>query len=107
MSRKRVCTWAKRHPKQNAAKTFKQRRGITYEQRDAMLAGQGGVCKLCGGIPAKQRNGKSGWHVDHRKGTKTIRGILCQKCNLALGLFGDNSQALLRASIYVHTDGAI
>ena len=48
----------------------------------ALLAAQGGVCKVCG---ATDPGCKQGWHTDHIHGSSVIRGILCYKCNLRAG----------------------
>jgi protein-arginine kinase activator protein McsA len=40
-------------------------------------------------------------HVDHCHDKKTIRGLLCQQCNLGLGSFKDNVEILERAIKYV------
>lgn len=60
--------------------------GITVEQFDAMLVEQGGVCKVCSG-PAM---GKGRYHVDHDHETGLVRGLLCHKCNVALGMVRDS-----------------
>lgn len=58
------------------------------------LAEQGGVCGICG-----EENG-SGHRLaaDHDHKTGLIRGLLCHRCNTAIGLFRDDP-ALLRAAI--------
>ena len=55
-----------------------------------------GKCDLCGNV-----DNRPGIDHDHTCCTSgrccisCIRGILCQKCNGALGLFGDNPDLLL------------
>lgn len=36
---------------------------------------------------------------DHKSGTN--RGTICQRCNMALGLFGDNPEIIGRAFLYL------
>lgn len=59
-----------------------RRYGITLEQRDDMLAGQGGVCAMCGSGDPKS---KRGWSLDHDHETNVLRGVVCVPCNTALG----------------------
>lgn len=68
--------------------------GITQDERDEMFVAQGSCCKIC---KSKEHGGR-GWHTDHIHGTKTVRGILCHHCNLALGNVKDNVE-ILRALI--------
>lgn len=72
------------------------RYGITKQEFDQQLAAQGGRCKLCA---ADEPGGKGVWHIDHAHcGVKIkskfnpdlkqhFRGILCHRCNIALGHF--------------------
>lgn len=77
---------------------------ITLEQYRAMLDDQRGVCLICG-LPDENKN----LAVDHdhnccpgRKSCgKCIRGLLCSKCNQAIGLLGDNPELMEKAAAYV------
>ena len=73
--------------------------GITLEQYNAMLAAQGGVCALC------KMPGRFGKYdkldVDHCHETGRVRGLLCITCNHALGILGDNVEALEKAIKYL------
>jgi hypothetical protein len=71
--------------------------GITPEQRDAMFESQGSCCILCGSI--EPRGGK--WAVDHCHTNGKIRGVACNSCNTALGLFMDSSTLLRKAADYL------
>lgn len=57
------------------------RYGLTLEDYDAMLADQCGVCALCLRDPGYRL------HVDHNHETGEVRGLLCAKCNAALGWY--------------------
>jgi hypothetical protein len=54
-----------------------KRYGLTQAQFDAAVAAQGGRCALCPKEPTC---------VDHCHATGTVRGILCESCNMLLGL---------------------
>jgi len=53
---------------------------FSHEQFLAMLEAQGHRCAIC----AITINGNS--HVDHNHETGQVRGLLCQPCNMALGV---------------------
>ena len=74
-----------------------KRFGITVEDYDALLAKQKGVCAICGAMPTT----KLRLPVDHNHQTGMIRGLLCHKCNRAIGLFKDSPQNILSAFQYL------
>jgi len=73
--------------------------GMTQEQYERRLAQQGGGCAVCGRAP---KAGKS-LHIDHDHETGYVRGLLCFKCNAALGQLGDDLGRIERALTYVAT----
>ncbi|WP_247668063.1 endonuclease VII domain-containing protein [Micromonospora sp. M61] len=58
-----------------------------------LLAGQGGVCAICGGADPQ--------HLDHDHRTGWAGGILCFNCNGGLGQFRDSPMRLARAITYL------
>ena len=80
--------------------------GVTPEWFVAKLAEQGGRCAIC--RTDEPGNGR-GWHVDHdhaccdRVGScgRCVRALLCAGCNVGLGAFRDNEQALRAAADYL------
>ncbi|WP_218005167.1 endonuclease VII domain-containing protein [Actinomadura macra] len=76
---------------------LKLRYGLTEEQVGQMIARQGGVCVICLREEAK--------HVDHSHLTGVVRGILCFRCNGALGQFHDDPRCLGAAADYVELRG--
>jgi hypothetical protein len=62
--------------------TLKYRYGISVEVWNLLFEKQEGKCSAC-----KQA---SKLHVDHDHTTGRVRGLLCQKCNCALGLLDDS-----------------
>lgn len=71
--------------------------GLSPEDYQSMLDAQGGVCRLCG---RTCEDGKR-LAVDHCHSTESVRGLLCRKCNTALGLFRDDPAILERAWRYL------
>lgn len=89
------------------ARAFEWRYGITLEQRDEMLAAQGGVCKIC---QTPDPGGRGEWCTDHdhaccpqksRSCGSCIRGILCFGCNVMLGCAKDSPSTLQSAIEYL------
>lgn len=68
---------------------------ITPEQYQEMSDKNNGKCYIC----LEQKDYYL--HVDHDHNTGYIRGLLCNNCNRALGLFKDNRESLLRAIQYL------
>jgi hypothetical protein len=69
--------------------------GITGEQFEAMYQEQYGRCLIC-------QKGEATC-VDHNHETKKIRGLLCRKCNAAIGILGEDPELLERAANYLRT----
>lgn len=68
--------------------------GITLAEREALAKRQGGRCAIC------RRKAKT-LCVDHDHDTGFVRGLLCFRCNQALGFFGDSVQSLKQAMEYM------
>ena len=67
-----------------------------------MLEGQNGVCAICSLRETRKLRGKiTALSVDHNHRTKKIRGLLCHKCNLALGFLSvdKHGDKLLQSAI--------
>lgn len=77
----------------NRKSHLKRTFGISPEDYDRLLAQQGGVCRICTRPPRQDIS----LHVDHDHESGRIRGLLCFRCNNALGDF-DDDPALLRAA---------
>ena len=83
----------------NRAWRLLHRNGLRVEEWDARLAAQGGGCAICGA--PKGRHGTFRLVVDHDHVTGAIRGLLCDRCNRAIGLLGDSVETLTRAAAYL------
>lgn len=92
-------TWQAKQVRATIASTLKRKYGLTFETREALLVAQGGLCRLCG--KSITFGGAGGAHTDHCHTTGKVRGILCGKCNTALGTLGDTVEALERAVRYL------
>ncbi len=75
---------------------------ITIEDYETMLDKQNNVCAICGKGETREYNGtRIKLAVDHCHITGEVRGLLCSKCNLALGWFDDSSELLTKAINYL------
>jgi hypothetical protein len=77
--------------------------GITQEEYDSRLRAQCGVCAICKqSEKCKAGNGRTKQlSVDHDHETGDIRGLLCDLCNRALGMMGDDPDRLAAAVEYL------
>ena len=72
--------------------------GITPEEFDRLYRLQNGVCAVCRQPETSTRLGKlKSLAVDHDHETNKVRGLLCAKHNMGVGMFNDNP-VLLRAT---------
>lgn len=88
---------------------------VTLEHWNALWRMQGGVCAICGGHEVSLYRGVlRSLSIDHDHtccpGTPTCgqctRGLLCMRCNRALGLFQENPELLRAAAEYLEQGGA-
>jgi hypothetical protein len=77
------------------------RYGLSKEEFDAMLRAQDGKCAIC--LTKLVLGGKGGMQIDHKRGTRKARGLLCRKCNVGLGQFDEKTQLLRAAIEYLET----
>jgi len=74
--------------------------GISAEEYDTFYREQGGVCAVC-----KQESDASGknskLHVDHDHDTKKVRGLLCYRCNIALGYLAEDEKRIYQILDYL------
>lgn len=72
--------------------------GITEEDYNKMFVEQNGVCKICGNTPHEHGKSKMSrvLHIDHDHSTSKIRGLLCSRCNGALGWFEKYRNPILK-----------
>jgi hypothetical protein len=79
--------------------------GLTIDQADAMLLSQNHTCKIC---KVKISFDPSGEFlkacVDHCHTTTRVRGLLCGRCNTAIGLLGEDIAVLQSAADYLSGD---
>lgn len=77
--------------------------GISLEEYDEMWDTQEGICASCGELEtAKNPIGAiRRLSVDHDHKTGKVRGLLCSRCNQALGLLKDSPKRILGLLTYL------
>jgi hypothetical protein len=80
-----------------AAKQRQRRRGLTPEQYNEMLADQLWGCAICGKSDSLGRR----LAVDHNHITGKIRGLLCNRCNRAIGFVDESLNRLQSIANYL------
>jgi hypothetical protein len=76
--------------------------GITSLDYDRMFFQQEGRCWICSAESATHKTSpEKRLVVDHDHVDGTVRGLLCQKCNKALGLFNDDLSLVVNAVHYL------
>lgn len=92
---------------QQAASRRARRRGITLDQLLAMEEQRNSRCDICGKEETVigAHGAVKSLSIDHDHKTGLVRGLLCNNCNRALGLFGDDAELLLMAVAYLKGSG--
>lgn len=69
--------------------------GISADEVARMMKEQGGKCKICLSTPSDTLV------VDHCHESLIVRGLLCRKCNAAIGFMNDDIKLVRRAVAYL------
>lgn len=76
--------------------------GISHEQFQQMLAKQSGRCANTGCLASDSGAGGA-FRVDHDHTTGMVRALLCHRCNVSLGLLGENCAVISGLLNYLNT----
>jgi len=71
--------------------------GITLEEYVEIFSKQNGVCAIC----LEECKTRKSLSVDHNHSTGKVRGLLCNRCNRAIGMLNDNTDTIERAKKYI------
>jgi hypothetical protein len=72
--------------------------GISNEVYSSMYSNQNGCCAIC---KKHESSFKKKLHVDHDHSSGAVRGLLCHRCNMGIGMFWDKKEVLLEAYNYL------
>ena len=87
-------------PKLNREANLKNKYGLTLEAYMELYNAQEGRCAMCR-ISAPSF-GRKGLVVDHNHQTGQLRGLLCLRCNIALGWFETSDFNLIQRYLDVY-----
>lgn len=76
--------------------TLRRKYGISIEDYEDMVVAQKGCCAICEEYMGEKLR------VDHNHTTGKVRGLLCDPCNVAIGLLKENTNALCSAIAYIN-----
>ncbi len=79
---------------------LRRKYGVGLTEYEALLDAQGGVCRICGEPRPEVRT----LHVDHDHDTGAIRGLLCFRCNNAIGDLRDDYDLVRKLADYLDQD---
>ena len=102
IQRKRNACHPKKVQKERKKSHLRSSYGITLEEYQAMFDKQLNKCGICA---IEHTNTTGGLFVDHNHTTGKVRGLLCKKCNTAIGLLNDDPLTIDNAKLYVELDG--
>lgn len=103
----KAARWGAAHKEQRAEQNRRSKLKLHYdltpEKVDEQLKLQDGKCANpgCGATTPGQH--RKNWRIDHDHTTGKFRGLLCNGCNVALGMTGENESRILGLVEYLKT----
>lgn len=76
--------------------SLRKKYGLSEAQFLALLHSNGGKCDICRDTFTTEMP------IDHCHTTGAVRGMLCRRCNMAIGIFRDDPALLLAAAEYLN-----
>jgi formylmethanofuran dehydrogenase subunit E len=87
-----------RHKRLSEKRHLFKKYGITPEKVEQMRLNQSNRCAIC----KHEFQNKKDRHIDHDHSNGKIRELLCSKCNVGIGMFGDDTSLLSTAIEYLN-----
>lgn len=91
----------RRNPDKWRDRQLRARYGMTLSEYTEMLANQDYKCKICS-IEQNENVLERKLAVDHDHKTGKVRGLLCTRCNIAVGFIRDNPGWAEKAIVYLN-----
>jgi Autographiviridae endonuclease VII len=92
--------WARLNKERRRPSYIARKYGLTADRLSLLLDRQGNACAVCG---SKENWGGRRLTIDHCHRTKAVRGLLCNNCNVAIGLINDNPDVAKKMAEYLRT----
>ena|SRR3990167_3656992 len=89
--------WQTLNPDNERANRLKRNYAMNLTEYESLLKQQKGVCAICGNINKSGRR----LAVDHCHATGKIRGLICHRCNVAIGQLGDSIERARQLGDYL------
>ena len=78
------------------ARSIARKFGLSVEMWRRIYDEQDGKCAICEAVTTDRS-----LYTDHDHSSGVVRGLLCRRCNLGIGVFGDDMHLLMRAAEYI------
>lgn len=88
-----------------------KRYGLTVEELHELHRQADGVCQICGnkpnkdGRPKDRGNSANILNIDHCHTTGKVRGLLCSRCNITLGVLEEDPELMRKMAEYIEENG--
>jgi len=91
-----------KHKARFKAQNLKTMYNLDYKEFLRIKGEQGNRCAVCGEMEIARYGGvRKELSVDHDHDTGIIRGLLCSKCNTAIGLLNENEELCMKVAAYL------
>jgi hypothetical protein len=92
--------WKLRNPDYVKNNSLETKYGVTLETYKTMFEKQDGKCAICSKPQNENLKGRM-LALDHNHANGQVRGLLCYKCNMAIGLLKDSKSNALKLVEYL------
>ena len=97
----KTCAYRPKTIQQQRKAQRKHRYGVDDTEFTRMMVEQEGMCAICAVVLDEDGERSLKPCVDHCHTSGHVRGILCHRCNAALGLLDDDIERLQKAQEYL------
>lgn len=100
-NKRRIQAHRAKYPNASFASHLKCKYSLSLKEYEKMLQAQNGACAICEKPETVRQKSKiKRLSVDHCHITGRVRGLLCVRCNVAIGLLKENEDIFKKALDY-------